>query len=278
MRLIISNSIKKAIKKAIKKLIVGPSLRKKHLEKSGVAIYKSSFFDVYHRDIYSDISAIFSIFIKKEYSFEQFPHSKEIFERYHELLAENRSPLIVDLGSNIGVSVKYFHKIFPAAKIVAVEPDKHNYEILKLNTSNIKECIAFNMGVSSSKKLMRLLDYGNGELGFRTEEVGDSEATEEMMVGIVETQPLEFFKNSYLSAVPFLVKMDIEGAEKDVFSNGGAQFDAFDVVVAEIHDWMLPWQNTAAGLFSWAIGNKRDVVINGENLFFFKKPGEINDL
>jgi FkbM family methyltransferase len=270
--------IKDSIKKIIKKIIIGPSLRKKIKENISVTIHKSIYFDIYHRNIYSDISAIFSIFIKNEYSFEKFPHSKEIINRYQDLLSKQKTPLIIDLGSNIGVSVKYFHAKFPEAKIVAVEPDKYNYEILKLNAKNIAECTVFNMGVSSSRKLMRLMDYGNGELGFRTEDVTECETAEKNRVGIVETQTLEFFANTYPSSVPFLVKMDIEGAEKDVFSNGGEQFDAFDVVVVEIHDWMLPWENISNGLLSWATTNKRDVVINGENLFFFKKPGELNDL
>jgi hypothetical protein len=69
-----------------------------------------------------------------------------------------------------------------------------------------------------------------------------------------------------------MVKMDIEGAEKDVFSMGGNEFDDFIIVVVEIHDWMLPWEKTAAGVLEWASRRGRDIVINGENLFLFKKP------
>ena len=46
--------------------------------------------------------------------------------------------LIIDCGSNIGVSVLYFKKNFPESTVIAFEPDNHNFEILSLNVASYK--------------------------------------------------------------------------------------------------------------------------------------------
>src|SRR6185503_12448170 len=46
---------------------------------------------------------------------------------------------ILDLGGNIGLSVRYFLSLYPNAKIAVVEPDTGNLDMLRLNC---KEAIA----------------------------------------------------------------------------------------------------------------------------------------
>ncbi|MEZ5017644.1 MAG: FkbM family methyltransferase [Flavipsychrobacter sp.] len=63
-----------------------------------------------------------------------FLHSlEEIFleEVYKCSLGE--TPLIIDCGANIGLSVLYFKRAYPGAKIIAFEPDVNNYELIKQN-------------------------------------------------------------------------------------------------------------------------------------------------
>jgi len=43
----------------------------------------------------------------------------------------------VDCGANIGVSALYFARRYPAAKILAIEPDPANYEMLVRNTRQV---------------------------------------------------------------------------------------------------------------------------------------------
>ena len=42
---------------------------------------------------------------------------------------------IIDAGANTGMASVYFAKWYPHAKIVAIEPDPHNFELLQRNTS-----------------------------------------------------------------------------------------------------------------------------------------------
>ncbi|HUF09420.1 MAG TPA: hypothetical protein VMO47_08880, partial [Rhodothermales bacterium] len=41
-------------------------------------------------------------------------------------------------------------------------------------------------------------------------------------------------------SVPFLIKIDIEGFEDDLFSNNTDWVDQFPLMIVELHDWMLP--------------------------------------
>lgn len=47
--------------------------------------------------------------------------------------AKQADPVILDCGSNIGLSVLYFKTIYPNALVWAFEPDKSNFELLEKN-------------------------------------------------------------------------------------------------------------------------------------------------
>ena len=50
-------------------------------------------------------------------------------------LSSTTSPVIIDCGSNVGVSVIYYKKKFPGAIITAIEPDPTIYKCLAVNLS-----------------------------------------------------------------------------------------------------------------------------------------------
>ena len=56
----------------------------------------------------------------------------------YQLPARFRPRTIVDLGSNVGLSVAFFKLSYPDAAIVAVEPDLRTLALLEENTSSFK--------------------------------------------------------------------------------------------------------------------------------------------
>ena len=75
--------------------------------------------------------------------------------------------------------------------------------------------------------------------------------------------------------VPLLIKVDIEGFEKNLFEKNLQWMDLFDVIIIEIHDWMIPSQSNSSNLVlalseSIKRGIKRDLIISGENLISIK--------
>ena len=54
---------------------------------------------------------------------------KEIY-RFH---TESKFPLIIDCGANIGISIIFFKKLYPNAKVLAFEPDPVLFQMLSSN-------------------------------------------------------------------------------------------------------------------------------------------------
>src|SRR5262249_50977474 len=51
--------------------------------------------------------------------------------------------VILDIGSNIGASILFFHEQFPAATIYGFEPHPETYQILQMNVSAIPSVQTF---------------------------------------------------------------------------------------------------------------------------------------
>ena len=62
---------------------------------------------------------------------------EQIF-RDHEYLfrSERADPLIVDCGSNIGMSILFFKALYPEASVIGFEPDEQAYALLKRNIAS----------------------------------------------------------------------------------------------------------------------------------------------
>ena len=73
---------------------------------------------------------------------------------------------------------------------------------------------------------------------------------------------------------PFLLKVDIEGGEADLFSADTSWLDEFPAVAIELHDWMLPGQGIAAPFLSAAIRHRRDFICgpDTEIIFSLRNP------
>jgi FkbM family methyltransferase len=105
------------------KLVVlrGLSKIRAHYQGHTLAIQHVSAFDL--QFLFSDVS-LFSyllteIFIKQDYCF----------------FSDKADPLVIDCGSNVGLSILYFKRRYPKARIVGFEPDRAAFEILEKNVA-----------------------------------------------------------------------------------------------------------------------------------------------
>ena len=55
----------------------------------------------------------------------------QVLKRINDFSPENEAPLILDIGSNIGISVLHYKRLFPKARIIAFEPDPDFFPVLK---------------------------------------------------------------------------------------------------------------------------------------------------
>ena len=68
-------------------------------------------------------------------------------------------------------------------------------------------------------------------------------------------------------AAPFILKVDIEGAEGGLFDDPAHALNDFPLVIIELHDWMMPAKETSRSFLRWHLAHDRDLFSLGENLF-----------
>lgn len=212
---------------------------------------------------YYDWATVVEVFGRREYDTVRFAIRSDV-ERHLRNITETSPALILDLGANIGVASCYFAQSFPDAVIVAVEPSSKNFDLLKKNTLGIPQVRLVHGAVGASAGKVGLFDSGAGNNAFRT--FGDESQKSET----VDCFSIQDLMAAHSDSTPFLIKIDIEGAEKNLFGGNTDWIDAFKVIVVETHDWMLPGQAISSNLLTALGGRRRDLVFQGENLFSIK--------
>ena len=162
-----------------------------------------------------DVAALREIFVDHEY---QWP-------------GELSPSLIVDLGAHTGNSAKYFHVLYPDAKIIAVEASKKNYDHLVENT---KDCITvqpINVAVLESDRQVNFYE-NESSLGSSLLERGDSKSA------VVEGLSLNSLYQRFSLQKADLVKIDIEGAEELLFKDSPPE-DFAERYIIEVHEDLM---------------------------------------
>jgi FkbM family methyltransferase len=214
---------------------------------------------VLHRRTFADFSAIKQCFRDRQYDVPNGAHGAFLQDIYDQIIASGRQPLIVDCGSNIGASVLWFSTRYPQAHILAIEPAPDNFELLRQNCAHLDIDLR-HAGIAAEDGFARLVDPGQGSLAYRT-----IAAADEANVTMFSLSTLLASKPS-TAYVPFLLKLDIEGAEKTLFDGDCSTIDQFPLIVMEPHDWLLPGQLTSHGFLRFHADACRELVVNHENI------------
>lgn len=213
-----------------------------------------------------DILTVFEIYAEENYSLKKYEISNRVMINFEKNLRKNLKPLIIDCGSNIGSSTEYFYRIFKNSKVIGVEP---NVESLNFSKNNIisENYLMINKAISCENKKVYL---DNTLKDNRSSKISENKGD------IVDTITVnELIKYYGKNCHPFLIKIDIEGYEKDLFLKDYSWIDEFEIIIIEIHDWMIPNSANSYSFFSAMFNimsqkNKRDMIISGENLISIK--------
>ena len=183
------------------------------------------------------------------------------------MVNNGKKPLIIDAGANIGASVIWFTKYFPNAHICAFEPEHENFAILE---TNVHECQSdgdiqiVQAAVGAVDGFVDIVDAGQGECGFRTQITYDGKIDGKIPLVSLARFVSEKVFNGY---VPFIVKIDIEGGEEQLFSQNCEWINAFPLIIIELHDWLIPKKMTSKPFLKFISAQDRDFVYIGENIF-----------
>jgi FkbM family methyltransferase len=212
-----------------------------------------------------DLPIFWQILVMKENDFQSLPQAKRVSDTYKKILAEGNQPVIVDCGGHIGLSSVWFASRYPAAALYCIEPDKSNFSLLQQNTAAYPNVTCLNGGVWNKPCHLEILNPLSGSASFRLQETS---STSGVLRGYTVPEVLQRAERNRL----FLVKMDIEGGEAQVFQESAEWLKHTAVFIIELHDWLMPGQGTSRSFFKRLAENNFDVVLRGENLLLFQVP------
>ena len=172
--------------------------------------------------------------------------------------AEGIKPVVVDAGANIGYSALYFAALFPGACVLAVEPDETSFKLLVLHTRANPDIRPVYAALWSHERGLELRTRPEGAWGSRMAEGAGtpSRRLDELVASVPNGRLL-------------ILKLDIEGAEREVVASCPDLVAEAKCILVEPHDFMSPGSNCLAPLYKIAAGRKFDTILSGENLLLF---------
>ena len=199
---------------------------------------------VYFRKTISDRTMFEQIFVNGEYN----------------IIVPFKPQCIVDLGANVGYASVYFANRFPDARIFALEPDTENFASAQKNTAHYKNIQMVKGAVWHKKELLSIKDHGHGEAAL-TVQTGDGELTIRgytihEIIGLLGVAEID------------VLKVDIEGSEKEIFENGSKEWiPKTKIIIVETHDRYR--KGTSKALFKAISKYNFSLALSGENLILY---------
>lgn len=200
---------------------------------------------VHLRKAMSDRLMFEQLFLKKEYDIE-IPFEPKT---------------IIDLGANAGFASIFFANRFPEAKIVCLEPDEENYQLTKKNTAAYQNITALKGAIWHKTERLKVVDHGHGEAAYMVEPGGEDAAA-------VQAYTVKDIMTLMNITEIDVLKIDIEGAEKEIFETGYETWLPFTkVLIAETHDRYK--KGTSKAVFSSICKYDFSLELSGENLVLY---------
>ena len=140
---------------------------------------------------------------------------------------------IVDAGANIGTSSIFFATKYPGARIFAIEPEAGNFELLKENTKNFRNIVPIRAAIWGEDCTRTIQNRFTGHWGYTVSETTNRIESTGQEINCVTMKSL--IKEYGIESID-LLKMDIEGGEKDVLENAQGWIDRVDTITVELHD------------------------------------------
>lgn len=174
------------------------------------------------------------------------------FKRYYSFSTSNISPRIIDIGSNVGLSIAFFTQEYPTAHITAYEADPTIFSYLKENATYFPKAELINKAIWTHNNGIEL--YSNG---------ADS-ASIIVGQGKAISVPSISFKQILENENQIdMLKMDIEGAENNVFIEAKDHIHKIKTLFLEYHSYKGEAQHLHEILTCLAENNFRYYFMDG---------------
>ena len=168
--------------------------------------------------------------------------------------------VIIDCGSNIGYSTLYYANTYPDAQIYAIEPEKINFKFLQYNTIFYDNIHLINSAVWGKESFVRLENSDLGEIGYMTVETGEDDPT-----AFQATTIGKLIHDNGINEID-LLKIDVEGAEKEIFGAEGVDdwLSKVKVLSIVLHDELRDGASfeffKAISKYKWKFSTRNNVL------------------
>lgn len=144
--------------------------------------------------------------------------------------------LIVDCGANVGYVSVLLANRYPAARIIALEPEASNIAMLRRNTVVYPNIEVIEGALWKSEGVLRIRNPEAPKDAFQVEPHGLGPARRDE----VRAFTIDTLMRAYNAARVDLLKIDIEGAEREIFRERPAWLGRVGVLLIELHDRFAP--------------------------------------
>ncbi len=194
----------------------------------------------------SDLSTYHQIFISSAY----------------EIQLRAAPSLIIDGGGNVGFAAIYFTNRYPHAKVLTLEPEAANFDLLVENVRPYPSIVPLRAALWKENVDVEITDPGHGHWGYR---VGQKPSAADRMKGNVCGITINKLLRDYGVESVDILKLDIEGAEKAVFEDPSGWISKVGVIIIELHEDIAPGCTDAVYRAVAGFGFE---ARRGENLLF----------
>ncbi len=174
----------------------------------------------------------------RENTFDFITFEEVVFEQVYRAIPAHlpKCDRIVDLGANIGLTCLYLAAFYPSCKIVAVEPHTANYRLLTKNLAKLiksEQCLPLQAAVWGTDKSLVIQEpeLPNRYNAFTVREMAPGAKSGSSVEGLTIQRIME--RSGFHDAD--LVKIDIEGAETELFKGDLRWLNRVGAIAIEFH-------------------------------------------
>jgi FkbM family methyltransferase len=182
-------------------------------------------------------------------------------------LPNDFSGAIVDAGGYIGTSALKLARAFPLATIFVLEPSESNFPVLEENVRSLSNISPVKAALSAQSGSEVMRDRGTGHWGFTiVADPADTSTTREL--NTTKTYSIEDFLEKMGINDVGIFKVDIEGGEAALLSRPQPWLSQTDLLVIELHEWIVPGVERA---FEEATRGRGNFKLPGEKYLSIRK-------
>jgi FkbM family methyltransferase len=211
------------------------------------------------RPTQSDLFAAAQVF-----GWEDYQLSSRVIKRLTDVARSWRAagdvPVIIDGGGNVGYASVYFANRFPEAVVLAIEPDPDNFAMLQQNTAQHENIRPVYGALWQDESGVDLRREASG--GWSTSTVPSRNN------GGIPSWRIEKLLRQIPRSRILILKLDIEGAERQVCDASPQIVRSVPCVIVEPHDYDRVGGGCLTPLYRAISGKEVDTLVQGDVLVF----------